>query len=133
MMNEPLSTIMTTDIVTLSPNHSLEDAKELFVGQGFHHIPIIEDEKLVGVITKSDLWKSGKSFDEYKNTKVNEVMSSKMVHLGPTQRIGVAAELFLENKFGYIPILDSGKLVGIISSFDIMMYSFKKEYPRQFD
>ena len=134
MMNEPLSTIMTTEIVTLSPDDSLQKAKELFVNQGFHHIPIVEDNKLVGVVTKSDLWKSGKAFNEYESSKVSEVMSRKMVHLEPNQRIGVAAELFLENKFGYIPILENdGKLVGIVSSFDIMLYSFKKEYPRQFD
>lgn len=133
MMNEALSTIMTTDIMTLSPMDSIAKAKQLFLEKKFHHIPILDGEKLVGVITKSDLWKSGKPFDQYADTLVRDVMTTKMVHLAPTQRIGVAAELFLENRFGYIPIVSGEKLEGIVSSFDIMMYSFKKEYPRQFD
>lgn len=133
MMNEPLSTIMTTEVVTLGPKNTMEDAKKLFVERSFHHIPIVDGEKLVGVVTKSDLWKTGKSFDEYANILLEEIMVDKMVHLNPTQRVGVAAELFLENHFRYIPIVDGDKLEGIVSSYDIMMYSFKKEYPRQFD
>ena len=133
MMNEPLSTIMTTEVVTLGPKNTMADAKKLFVERSFHHIPVVDGEKLVGVVTKSDLWKTGKSFDEYGNILLEDIMVANMVHLASTQRIGVAAELFLENNFRYIPIVDGDKLEGIISSFDIMMYSFKKEYPRQFD
>ncbi len=132
-MNEPLSSIMTTEIVTLSPNDTLEDARKLFINKKFHHIPIVEEGKLVGVITKSDLWKSGKSFEEYNDFPLSSVMTTRMVHLSPDQRIGVAAELFLENKFGYIPVVEGDILKGIISSFDVMLYSFKKEYPRQFN
>ena len=133
MMNEPISSIMIKNVVTLEPTDTILKAKEQFFEHGFHHIPIIKDGDLVGVVTKSDLWKTGQTFDKYNEILIEEVMTKKMVHLSPNQRIGVAAELFLENKFSYIPIVDGTKLKGIISSQDIMLYNFKKEYPRQFD
>ena len=63
--------------------------------------------------------------------KVRDVMTKKLATLEPTDKIGSAAELFLLNRFHAVPIVVNGDLIGIVTSFDILKYEFKKEYPTQ--
>ena len=59
-------------------------------------------------------------------------MTKKIATLTPSDKIGSAAELFLEHLFHAVPIVENGELVGIITSFDVMKYEFQKAYPSQF-
>ena len=134
MMNDALSTIMTENVITVAPNDNLMKVRNVFLEHKLHHIPVTQgDNELVGIITTADLWKMEKSYHEYGDMVVSEVMTTKMARLSPSDKIGVAAELFLENRFHAVPIVVAGKLVGIVSSFDVMNYNFRKAYPRQFD
>ena len=130
MMNERIHSIMTTDVVTVSPEDSLEVVKELLFEKHFHHLPVTKNGKLVGIITTWDLIKSDKRFDEYGNFKVKEFMSRKVATLRPTELIGAAAMIFLRHLFHAIPIIDDeGHLVGIITTHDVLKYEYKREYP----
>ena len=129
MMNEPVSTIMSTDLVTLGPNDTLEKVRQLFSEKRIHHLPVVEDGNLVGLVTTYDLFKMGKSANEYADIKVSEIMTKKLARLEPSSKVGTAAEIFLENLFHALPIVDGDKLVGIVTTFDILRYEFRKEYP----
>ncbi len=132
MMNEPLSTIMTTDVMTVNPNDPLQMAKEILFNNRIHHLPVVDGRKLVGIISTFDLVKLDRPFSEYERIKVKEVMTSKMATLEPTDKVGAAAEIFLENLFHGLPIInEEGELVGIVTTFDILKYEFQKEYPNQ--
>ena len=61
-MNEAVSSLMTTDLITLSPNDSLEKTREIFVSHKIHHLPIVEGDAIVGLVTTWDLWKIDKPF-----------------------------------------------------------------------
>ena len=57
-------------------------------------------------------------------------MTSKVVSLGPKELVGAAAMIFLKHLFHGLPIVDDDKkLVGIVTTHDILKYEFKKEYP----
>ncbi len=131
MMNEPISGIMSTKLVTIHPEEPLTTVKELFSGKRIHHLPVVENGKLIGLITTADLLWLNIAFDEYSNIKVRDVMTKKLATLEPTDKIGSAAELFLLNRFHAVPICTDGNLIGIVTSFDILKYEFKKEYPTQ--
>lgn len=131
MMNEPISGIMSTKLITISPDEPLTTVKELFSGKRIHHLPVVEDGKLIGLITTADLLWLNKGFDQYSTIKVREVMTTKLATLEPTDKIGSAAELFLLNRFHAVPIVSDNSLIGIVTSFDILKYEFKKEYPTQ--
>jgi len=131
MMNEPLSGIMSTKLVTISPDEPLSAVKELFSNKRIHHLPVVEDGKLIGLITTADLLWLNKGFDEYNTIQVRDVMTTKLATLEPTDKIGSAAELFLLNRFHAVPIVSDHTLIGIVTSFDILKYEFKKEYPTQ--
>lgn len=130
MMNEQLSTIMTTDVITVGPEDSLSRVKDILFDKRFHHIPVVADGKLVGIVTTFDLVKLNKTFDQYEGMKVKEIMTKKVVTLEPQEKIGAAAQIFLRHLFHGLPIIDENEnLKGIVTTHDIMKYHFDKEYP----
>ena len=130
MMNEAVSSVMSTDLITISSSDTLDKVKEIFRSHKIHHIPVVEAGALIGLVTTWDLWKINKPFEEYKNIVVKEVMTTRLATLEPKSKIGTAAEVFLENLFHALPIVEDGQLVGIITSFDILRYQFLREYPK---
>jgi CBS domain-containing protein len=130
MMNEPISTIMTRKVVTVRPDDNLEAVKRILFEKHVHHIPVVEGRKLVGIITSFDLFKTGRCHDEFNQIKVEEVMTNRVATLDPNDKIGAAAQVFLENLFHGIPIVNEAHdLVGIITTHDVLKYEFNKEYP----
>ncbi len=132
MMNEPVSTIMTRNLITVSPEDNLNKVREIFSSHRIHHLPVADNGKLVGLITTYDLFKLGKSHEEYENIKVTSIMTEKLATLEPNAKVGTACEVFLENLFHALPIVDeNGMLVGIVTTFDVMKYTHIKEYPNR--
>lgn len=130
MMNEQIDKIMTTNLLTVKPDDYLSEVRDIFLNHRLHHIPVVECERLMGLITTSDLWKLNRTHEEYSKIQVREVMTTRLAFLFPSDKIGSAAELFLENVFHAVPIVDDRMhLKGIITSFDVLKYSFMKEYP----
>lgn len=131
MMNEPISSIMTTKLITVGKDDSLKTVAEIFRQKRIHHLPVVENEMLIGLVTTYDLFKLGKSSDQYDQVKVSEIMTTKLATLEPDAKVGTACEVFLENLFHALPVTENGKLVGIVTSFDVLKYIHLKEYPNQ--
>lgn len=133
----PVSTIMKEmkDLFTVSPEDTLVTIKEIFAENRFHHIPVINKHKLVGIISKNDflqalvnIAESGLvlSEDTLKSLPVKEYMTTKMATIGLKERVDVAALIFKENIFHCLPIVnDEHELLGLITPFDILTHSFK--------
>jgi CBS domain-containing protein len=134
MMNEFVTVIMTKEVVTLQPGDTLGQAREILLTKHIHHLPVLDGKKLVGMITSWDIFKLGKSAEDYAAMLVSDVMTKKIATLDPGQHIGAAAEVLLEHLFHAIPIVnDAGELLGIVTSTDIIRYEFRKEYPDNLD
>jgi CBS domain-containing protein len=131
MMNEPLSSIMTRNVVTAGPDDSLTVARDIFMHNRVHHLPILEGRKLVGIVTTYDLFKFQGRNGSYETSRIKDVMTTHIATLEPEDKVGSAAELFLENLFHAVPIVKNGDLQGIVTSFDVLKYEFRKEYPTQ--
>lgn len=129
MMNESVSTIMIKNLITLTSESTLAEVSEIFNTRKIHHIPIVDDGVLAGLVTTYDLWRKNILHESYADIKVKDVMSRKLIKLEPDDKIGTAAELFLDNRFHALPVVEGDRLVGIVTTFDILKYSFKKEYP----
>ncbi len=130
MMNESVQTIMIKELITLKPESNLAEVRDIFMNKRIHHLPVVDSEnKLVGIITTYDLWKQDINMSDYANVLVKDVMSKKVLKIGPDDKVGTAAELFLDNRFHALPVVQDGLLVGLVTSFDVLMYEFKKEYP----
>ncbi len=132
MMNETVATIMVRDVITVSPSDSLQKVKELLINNRIHHVPVVEeDNKLVGIITTYDLFKLNVNHSDYPNTKVANVMTKVLATLETFDKVGTAAEVFMEHLFHALPVVEDGKLKGIVTSFDILRYEYNKEYPKR--
>lgn len=132
MMNEPVSAIMTRQVVTVSPDDKLSLVHEILVSKRFHHLPVVKgpEKKLVGIITSYDLMKIDIPVTEYGNAIVRDVMTKKVATLEAHEKIGAAAQVFLRHLFHGLPIVNENKeLVGIVTTHDILKYEYDKEYP----
>lgn len=130
MMNELVPAIMTTDVITLGPDNTLGEARKIFLGKRIRHLPIVEGKKLVGIVTTWDMFKLGKSVEEYSDMKIREIMTTRVATLDPGQHIGAVAEMLLEHLFHAVPIVnDHRELLGIVTATDVLRYEYGKEYP----
>ncbi len=131
MMNARLSTIMTENVTTVKATESLDVVKTLLFEKHFHHLPVVDDkERMVGILTSWDLIKKDIRFEDYGKYIVSDIMTQKVVTLGPKELVGAAAMIFLKHLFHGLPIVDDErKIVGIVTTHDILKHQFKKEYP----
>ena len=127
----PVSTLMTTKLVTVNPKDTLEAVDKIFKKHKIHHLPVVRYKKMVGLISKSDLLyfikgQSYNPFDEVinqarlENCLAEEIMITGVAKLEPTDRLNVALKIFNENLFHAIPIVQEEELVGILTTYDII-------------
>ena len=130
MMNEPVSTIMTKEVIAVHPDDTLDKVKKLFFKNRIHHVAVLDGDEIKGILTTWDLWKIDQPFTKYSELSVKEIMTTRLAKVEPSDKIGTAAELFLFNRFHALPVVENEKLVGLITTFDVLAYEFKKEYPK---
>jgi CBS domain-containing membrane protein len=138
MLNDtPVSEIMTRYLITVTPNTTLEKVNKLFAQDYFHHLPVVEHERLVGIIGRSDFDRVTSCIDLF-HSKANELYNEKLMKsllaeeimtahatvLAPDDSIGYAASLFAKNKFHALPVVVGEKLVGMVTTFDLIEYAF---------
>ncbi|MCG8326248.1 MAG: CBS domain-containing protein [Chitinophagales bacterium] len=131
-----IRTIMTTDLVTVSPDVPAKAIQQIFRENDFHHLPVVErGERLVGIISKEDVFKlsyvlslqtTGNTYSkkEYETLKAVDIMTKYPVTLDPDDNIGLAADIFLANKFHALPIVEDDQLLGLITMHDLLKFSF---------
>jgi len=128
---DPISKIMTTELITVSPNDPLSDVIAIFEREGIHHLPVIQQGELVGIVSSVDILGYTRSFymegeqsdahlPQEESAVVSDIMTTKLAKMEPTDRIEVALEVFKENKFHSILITEGQKLKGIVTTFDII-------------
>lgn len=129
-MNEEVRTIMSTKVTTATPDQPVADVLALMERKRLQQLPVVQDGKLVGLITSYDLWQHCRSNPGCEQELVGKVMTQAVVKLAPKDKVGTAAELFMDRRFKTLPVVNlDGKLKGVVTAFDVIRYSFKKEYP----
>jgi CBS domain-containing protein len=127
---------MTTELVTVKANEPLPLIRSIFDRNKFHHVPVIgETGNLLGIISREDFHKVAYvlSIDGDKSTgsslrfdvlEAEDIMTKYPLQLDPDDTIGLAADILLANKFHALPIVEDGRLVGLVTSHDLLAYSF---------
>jgi CBS domain-containing protein len=122
--------IMTTDVVTVEPQNSIATAIRLMRQGQLRRLPVVEDGALVGIVTSGDLRRitglasilKDPSQDNFlwHHIPVANVMTRDPISLAPDTPIAEAARLLVVHKIGGLPIVDGGRLVGIITTSDLL-------------
>lgn len=132
----PVAELMTRDLLIVAPSDSLERVRDIFAANPIHHIPVVDGAGvLAGIISKSDFNRvthvlsilepeKYKEFTEvlYRSLRAEEIMSRQPVTVGQADRVAVVAEIFQENLFHAIPVVDRGILVGLVTTHDLIRY-----------
>jgi len=112
---------MTTNPVTVSPEESINDAFHLLLQHRFRQAPVVEDGKLIGIVTDRDLRMA--IFQTYVESSltVRDVMRFDPVTVSVDEKIEEAARIICDKKFNALPVVSiSGDLMGIITTTDIL-------------
>jgi acetoin utilization protein AcuB len=109
--------LMTTDPTTIGPSDSLSKAKMMMDAGRFRRLPVIEDDRLIGILTERDLKQHTGALA---STRVNAAMRTHLVTVTPYNTVEDAARLMLNHKIGGLPIVADGKLVGIVTTTDLL-------------
>ncbi len=132
--------IMTARLITVFPETNAKDVYAIFKQNDFHHLPVIEHGgALAGIISKEDFFKvsyilslqtTGKTWSEknYESLKARDFMTIFPMTLDPEDTIGLAADIFLANKFHALPVVEDEKLIGLVTTHDLLQYSFNSPY-----
>jgi acetoin utilization protein AcuB len=109
--------VMTRTPETIRPEDTLLKAKEMMDAGGFRRLPVVHEGRVVGILTERDLREHG---GYLKSTKVEAVMKAPVVSVDSKTSVEEAARLMLAKKIGGMPVVDEGKLVGIVTSSDLL-------------
>ncbi len=119
-MHKSIQEAMTSSPTTVEPTTTAQEAARTMKSKDVGSLPIVEGDKLVGVITDRDLAiriiAEGKGFD----TPVAEIASKDVVTIDPQQSLEEAARLMASNQVRRLPVVEEdGRLVGILAQADI--------------
>lgn len=121
---EKLSEVMSTDVQTISPDATIEEAAQEMRDGDFGVVPVVEDEELVGVITDRDIAIRAVAEGRDSSTPVREVMSEGVVWASEDDTVEDAARIMSDHQIRRLPIVDSEQhLVGIVSLGDFAVES----------
>ena len=140
----PVSELMEADPVTTKPDLPLTELVRQLKRYGFRAMPVVDDDdRLLGVVSETDLFLKEKGvpfsmekvttllgetvtqneltdFAPTRRVKVEEVMSSTVVTLEPDATLEDAAMLMHKRRFSLIPVVENGRLVGVVRRIDIL-------------
>jgi acetoin utilization protein AcuB len=108
---------MTKNLVTIEPDDFLSQALQRMQTGHFRRLPVIANGKLVGIITERDL-RAHQGYLE--RTKVNGIMIENPRTIGSDSTLEEAAQIMLKRQIGGLPVVDHGKLVGIMTATDVL-------------
>jgi len=112
--------VMQRKVVTANPEVNLRQASKVMVDFHIGSLVILDKNQLVGMLTSSDILKSIAGGADPESTLAGDVMSKKVVTIDPDKTIEDAVSLMLKNRIKKLPVTEGKKLVGIITTSDII-------------
>jgi len=124
-----VSQLMSEKVVTALPKTTIFEAEKTMATQGFRRLPIVSDGKVMGIITVMDIVRffgSGEVFKHLRsgtiiqisNTPALQIATKDVATIEPNAEVGQAAKIMRDKNIGAVPVVEKGKLVGIITERD---------------
>lgn len=130
---DPISHVMTTSLKTVQIHQKLSEVRRIFIENQLHHVPVVHDRKLVGLISTTDMlrlnlavsgtnsWSIDTMLDQ--QFTIEQVMQRNLVTIDIHSTVRKAAHLLSDGVFHSLPVVDKdNNLVGIITSTDLIRY-----------
>ncbi|NVK72772.1 CBS domain-containing protein [Marinomonas sp. CT5] len=128
--------LMITNLITLKENDSLAKAKALMNDKNIRNLPIVNDEgECIGLLTQREYLRHAfylvsqfgtqQLSHKEEQTPVAKAMNTDILTITPSTDLDVAAEFFIENKYGCLPVTQDNKLIGILTPVDFVKLAHK--------
>ncbi len=124
--------LMTKKVTTLDRNDTLDMVDDVMELGRVRHMPVIEKGQIVGIVSQRDLFRSALAFaigygDKGRRTllktlNVKDLMKAPVITTEPDTPLAEAAALMVKKKIGCLPVLEAGKMVGILTETDVLRH-----------
>jgi CBS domain-containing protein len=136
MFSEPIRAVMEKEkLVTASPKMSVSKAAKLMAKRGVGAVMVLEKGRLVGIFTERDAVFRVIARDlDCETTQLGEVMTPAPITVDPSKPFGYALLLMHQNGFRHVPVVENGKLLGMVSARDALdpdLEEFESEAQRR--
>lgn len=121
--------IMTYPVKSLPPETTIEEAGKLMYRYGHTGFPIVQDEKLLGIISRRDLEKA--THHGLGHAPVKAYMSSNVISVEPNTSVEEIQKIMIKHDIGRLPVVERGKLIGILSRTDIIEFLHNRSFKEQ--
>ena len=121
--------VMRTNVICASSDTKATEVKNMMTENNVSKLPIVDNGKLVGIVTKNDLLKaepsSATTLDMFEisyllsKLTVKKIMNTKVISVGPNEVVEEAARIMVDNKISCLPVVDGDALIGIITKSDL--------------
>ena len=122
--------IMVTEVVTLHVDEELSLASDIMNLARIRHLPIVEGDRLVGIVSQRDLFKASlasvmgydyaETRDHLKSVAIRDAMVKEVITVEPDTEIQEAGRIMLERKIGCLPVVQGERLVGMVTETDVL-------------
>lgn len=134
---EPVSHIMTSEVYKVNLSDSLFKVKDMLERKHVRHLPVVANQTLVGIISLTDIMRIsfGSNFGDNQSgvdtaifdmLTIDQVMKNNPHTVSSTQPIKEVAEILSKEEFHALPVVDDEKLVGIVTTTDVVKYLLKQ-------
>jgi len=124
--------IMKKHVATITPSDSLGLAMQTMLWASVRHLPVLDRGKVVGVLSERDILRFRSQNPELPLTvHVDQAMSSPARYGAPDDSIDAVALRLANDRFGCLPIVEKGSLVGMVSTVDLLIYEAKQGFSAQ--
>jgi CBS domain-containing protein len=131
---------MTSPVLTVTPTHSISGAHQIMKDNGIRRLPVVEEDKLVGIVTIGDVREASPSDATtlsiwelnylWSQLTVGKIMSSNVLTVTPDSTMLDAAEIMMNQKVSGLPVVNyDGDLVGMLTESDIFRMLVKSREP----
>ena len=126
-----VETIMSTFPFTIMPDTSLSKINAIFEQHLFHHLPVVNELNILqGIISKEDLLRLTAVRHHFSNAgydriSARDIMTDRVYTIAPEDSIEKAANILLDQYFHALPVVDHGRLVGIVTTYDLLKHQFR--------
>ena len=139
LLNIKVKDIMATDVISVQENDSMQTVSDIIKTSNVNHVPVVDDDnRLKGIISKLDVvllqdWASNVNLrSSLRNKQVfgsqtaGDRMTTQIAKVSPDDTLETCSDIFKENLFHCLPVLEDGKLVGIVTTFDLLRVAYNK-------
>ncbi|WP_100404957.1 CBS domain-containing protein [Bacillus solitudinis] len=120
-MAQSLTNLMSTNVITVTPEQTIQEAASLMKQNDIGSIPVVENGQLVGIITDRDITLRATAEGNQTNESIRECMSTNITTASSSTDAHEAASMMAQHQIRRLPVVDNGQLVGMVALGDLAL------------